>query len=434
MPSNNISMAPRPDPDALVAQLQAEQQQAQRGKLRIYFGSNAGVGKTWAMLAAAQRERQSGRRVLVGLVETHDRAETEQQLHGLDQLPRRAVVYQGRQLTEFDLDAALLRRPGVLLLDELAHSNVAGSRHPKRWQDVQELLDAGIDVWTTLNVQHLESLNDVVGGIVGIQVHETVPDQIFDEADEVIVVDIPPEELLKRLKSGKVYPLEQAERASRNFFRLGNLLALRELALRRTADRVDEDMRDYRRERAIGEVWPARERLLVGIGGRAGDGALVRQVARLARRLEAEWVVVYVDAPERQHRPRPAQEAVLKTLALAARLGADTATIPGADVAQALVDFARERNASHLVLARVQQRLNRWLPWRRPSLPEQIALLNPGLDVLVLSVNSSRNESVPPEPVSANRGFSWKGYLGVTLACFAAAGLAELLLEVFDPA
>ncbi|MEG1735374.1 MAG: two-component system sensor histidine kinase KdbD, partial [Comamonas sp.] len=197
MPSNNISMAPRPDPDALVAQLQAEQQQAQRGKLRIYFGSNAGVGKTYAMLATAQRERQAGREVLVGLVETHGRAETEQQLHTLELLPRRMLNYQGKQLPEFDLDAALLRRPGVLLLDELAHSNVAGSRHPKRWQDVQELLDAGIDVWTTLNVQHLESLNDVVGGIVGIQVHETVPDQIFDEADEVIVVDIPPEELLK---------------------------------------------------------------------------------------------------------------------------------------------------------------------------------------------------------------------------------------------
>ncbi|MBD7961439.1 sensor histidine kinase [Comamonas avium] len=424
----------RPDPDALVAQLQAAQQQAQRGKLRIYFGSNAGVGKTYAMLAAAQRERQAGLDVLVGLVETHDRAETVQQLHGLKQLPRRSVSYQGKTLTEFDLDAALAHRPGVLLLDELAHSNVAGSRHPKRWQDVQELLDAGIDVWTTLNVQHLESLNDVVSAIVGIQVHETVPDHIFDDADEVIVVDIPPEELLKRLKAGKVYPLEQAERASRNFFRLGNLLALRELALRRTADRVDEDMRDYRRERAINEVWPARERLLVCIGGRAGDDALVRQVARLSRRLEAEWMVVYVDAPERQHRPRPAQEAVLKTLALAARLGADTATIPGAHVAQALVDYARERNASHLVLARVQQRLRRWLPWRSPSLPEQIALLNPGLDVLVLSVNSFKNQGAPRLPVGTGSLFSWKGYLGVTLACFSATGLAELLLQVFDPA
>ena len=424
----------RPNPDALVAQLQAEQKQAQRGKLRIYFGSNAGVGKTYAMLAAAQRERQAGRSVLVGLVETHGRAETEQQLHGLELLPRCSVLYQDRQLAEFDLDAALARHPDVLLLDELAHSNVAGSRHPKRWQDVQELLDAGIDVWTTLNVQHLESLNDVVSGIVGIQVHETVPDHIFDDADEVIVVDIPPEELLKRLKAGKVYPLEQAERASRNFFRLGNLLALRELALRRTADRVDEDMRDYRRERAIGEVWPARERLLVGIGGRAGDDALVRQVARLARRLEAQWMVVYVDAPDRQHRPRPAQEAVLKTLALAARLGADTATIPGADVAQALVAYAQERNASHLVLARVQQRLSRWLPWRPRSLPEQISLLDPGLDVLVLSVNSSKNESALRPRREADERFAWKGYLGTTLACFTATALAELLLQVFDPA
>ena len=432
--SNPHAEPARPDPDALVAQLQAEQRQAGRGKLRIYFGSNAGVGKTYAMLAAAQRERQAGRSVLVGLAETHGRAETEQQLHGLEVLPRRNLAYQGKRLPEFDLDAALARHPDVLLLDELAHSNVTGSRHPKRWQDVQELLAAGIEVWTTLNVQHLESLNDVVSGIVGIQVHETVPDHIFDDADEVVVVDISPEELLKRLKAGKVYPLEQAERASRNFFRLGNLLALRELALRRTADRVDEDMRDYRRERAIGEVWPARERLLVGIGGRAGDDALVRQVARLARRLEAEWMVVYVDAPERQHRPRPAQEAVLKTLALAERLGADTATIPGAQVAQALVGFARERNASHLVLARVQQAFSRWLPWRPASLPEQIARLDPGLDVLVLSVNSSKNESAPRMQSRASEGFSWKGYLGASLACFAATALAELLLQVFDPA
>lgn len=193
MPSStNTSAASRPDPDALLAQLQADSQRAHRGKLRIYFGSNAGVGKTYAMLAAAQRERQAGRSVLVGLVETHGRAETEQQLHDLELLARRQLVYQGRQLDEFDLDAALARRPEVLLLDELAHSNVSGSRHPKRWQDVQELLEAGIEVWTTLNVQHLESLNDVVGGIVGIQVHETVPDHLFDDADEVIVVDIPP--------------------------------------------------------------------------------------------------------------------------------------------------------------------------------------------------------------------------------------------------
>lgn len=434
-PSSSPTPVPRPDPDALVAQLQAEQAQAARGKLRIYFGSNAGVGKTYAMLAAAQRERQSGRTVLVGLVETHGRAETEQQLHGLRQLPRKPLPYQGRQLPEFDLDGALEQRPDVLLLDELAHSNVPGARHPKRWQDVEELLDAGINVWTTLNVQHLESLNDVVSGIVGIQVHETVPDHIFDDADEVIVVDIPPEELLKRLKAGKVYALEQAERASHNFFRLGNLLALRELALRRTADRVDEDMRDYRRERAIGDVWPARERLLVGVGGRAGDDALVRQVARLARRLEADWVVVYVDAPARQHRPRAAQERVLKTLALAARLGAETATIPGSDVAQALVDFARERNASHLVLARVDRgQISRWMPLRPASLPEQIAQRNPNLDVLLLSTAHSKNESALSAPVAREQGFLFMSYIGATLACLTATGVAELLLNVFDPA
>ncbi len=425
----------RPDPDALVARLQAEQAAAHRGKLRIYFGSNAGVGKTYAMLAAAQRERQAGVNVLVGLVETHGRAETAQQLHGLEPLPLIARAHQGRQLHEFDLDGALARAPQVLLLDELAHSNAPGSRHPKRWQDVEELLEAGIDVWTTLNVQHLESLNDVVSGITGIKVRETVPDQIFDDADEVVMVDIPPDELLRRLKDGKVYHLEQAERASRNFFRRGNLLALRELALRRTADRVDEDMRDYRREYSIGNVWPTRERLLVGVAGRAGDDALVRQVARLARRLEADWVVVYVDAPVRQHRPRSAQAAVLKTLALAARMGAETATIPGSDVAQALVNFARERNASHLVLAQVVRQ--NWSPmrWFARSLPDQVARLDPGLDVLVLSTRGY----VGPEPVAPavsmrRKSLAWKGYAGATAACLAGTVLAEALLQVFDPA
>ena len=426
----------RPDPDALVARLQEEQASAHRGKLRIYFGSNAGVGKTYAMLSAAQREQQTGRSVLVGLVETHGRSETAQQLHNLELLPLSDVAYQGKQLKEFDIDAALARHPDVLLLDELAHSNAPGSRHPKRWMDVDELLDAGIDVWTTLNVQHLESLNDVVSGIVGIKVRETVPDQIFDDADEVVMVDISPDELLRRLKEGKVYQLEQAERASRHFFRRGNLLALRELALRRTADRVEEDMRDYRRERSIGNVWPTRERLLVGVGGRAGDDALVRQVARLARRLEADWVVVYVDAPQRQHRPRSAQAAVLKTLALAARLGAETATIPGADVAQALVTFARERNASHLVLAQVP--LAAWSPmrWFARSMPDRIAQLDSGLDVLVLSTRAAAQAADAPLAASAARRkpVRWAGYVGATAACFAGTVVAELLLQVFDPA
>jgi two-component system sensor histidine kinase KdpD len=362
------------------------------------------VGKTYAMLAAAQRERLAGRRVLVGLVETHGRAETEQQLHDLELLPRRPLNYQGKQLTEFDLDAALARRPDVLLLDELAHSNVSGSRHPKRWQDVQELLEAGIEVWTTLNVQHLESLNDVVGGIVGIQVHETVPDHMFDDADEVIVVDIPPEELLKRLKAGKVYPLEQAERASRNFFRQGNLLALRELALRRTADRVDEDMRDYRRERSIGDVWPTRERLLVGVGGRAGDDALVRQVARLARRLEADWVVVYVDAPQRQHRPgrrrRPCSRPWRWPRAWARKR-------PPFPVPMWRRPWWTSRASAMPAIWcwPGAPALEPLAAWRPASLSEQIALLDPGLDVLLLSVKKASLTAPCACPWRASRRF-----------------------------
>ena len=426
----------RADPDALVARLQAQARQAGRGKLRIYFGSNAGVGKTCAMLAAARRERDGGRSVLVGLVETHGRAETEAQLADLPLLARQALVQPGRTLLEFDLDAALAQHPDVLLLDELAHSNAPGARHPKRWQDVDELLAAGIEVWTTLNVQHLESLNDVVSGIVGVAVRETVPDRVFDEADEVVVVDTSPDELLARLKAGRIYPLAQAERAARNFFRRGNLLALRELALRRTADRVDEAMRDYRREQAIDAVWPARERLLVAVRGQAGDDALVRQVARLARRLEAPWIVVYVDAPGRQHRSRRAREALLKTLALAARLGADTATIPGTHVARALVGFARERNASHLVLARMPHRLGGWRLWSalRPGLPEQVAQLAPGLDVLVLSTHVPAPPGAAPVSPPAKTGKRLRvwPYVGASLACLAASGLANLLLQVFD--
>ncbi|MBF9267006.1 histidine kinase, partial [Paracidovorax cattleyae] len=243
---------PRPDPDALIAQMRAEEQRVQRGKLRIYFGANAGVGKTWSMLSAAQRERQAGRDVLVGVVETHGRAETAALLDGLPVLAARALEHRGRPRTEFDLDAALQRRPAVLLVDELAHSNAPGSRHAKRWQDVQELVASGIEVWTALNVQHLESLNGTVGAITGVRVHETVPDTVLDEADEVVLVDATPDELAARLAAGKVYLPQQAERAAQNFFRKGNLIALREIALRRTAEHVEDDVRGWRVEQSGG--------------------------------------------------------------------------------------------------------------------------------------------------------------------------------------
>jgi two-component system sensor histidine kinase KdpD len=243
MPSSNEQ---RPDPDLLLAKVKQQEAEAHRGRLRIYFGSSAGVGKTYAMLVAARKLKSEGRDVVIGIVETHGRSETAALIGDLDLLPPKAILYRGKELSEFDLDAALLRHPSLILVDELAHSNVQGARHPKRWQDIEELLDAGVDVFTTLNVQHLESLNDVVGGITNVRVWETVPDTVFDDADEVVLVDIPADELLERLRAGKVYVPHQAERAANNFFRKGNLMALRELALRRTADRVEGDVQAYR--------------------------------------------------------------------------------------------------------------------------------------------------------------------------------------------
>jgi two-component system sensor histidine kinase KdpD len=251
-------------PESFLALAKAESPRAEtKGRLKIFLGAAPGVGKTYSMLQAARAKRKEGEDVLVGVAETHGRAETLELLVGLEVLPRREIDHRGVKLSEFDLDAALVRKPALILVDELAHTNAPGSRHPKRWQDVEELLAAGIDVFTTVNVQHLESLNDVIGGITGIKVWETLPDHVFDQADEIVLVDLPHEELLQRLKEGKVYIPQQAERAVQNFFRKGNLLALRELALRRTADRVDEDVLAYRRETSVTTVWPTQESLLV---------------------------------------------------------------------------------------------------------------------------------------------------------------------------
>ena len=321
----------RPDPDQLLAEVKAQEAAARRGHLRIYFGASAGVGKTYAMLAAARALRNEGKDVVVGIVETHGRKETEALLQGIDVLPRAVIEHQGTKLTEFDLDAALKRRPALILVDELAHTNVAGSRHPKRWQDIEELLASGIDVFTTLNVQHLESLNDVVGGITGITVWETVPDTFFDNADEVMLVDIPADDLLARLQAGKVYLPEQVERAARNFFRKGNLMALRELALRRTADRVEDDVQAYRSDKAIDRVWKTEASLLCCIGPRAGSDYLVRSAARLATQLGVEWTAVYVETPALQRLPAPERERILRTVKLAHELGAKTAILSGED-------------------------------------------------------------------------------------------------------
>ena len=425
----------RRDPDALLAEVQADEARARRGKLKIFFGASAGVGKTYAMLAAARAAQAAGRAVLVGLVETHGRTDTEAMARELPRLPLKAVPHRERVLQEFDLDAALAfeaeHPQGVLLLDELAHSNAPGSRHPKRWQDVEELLDAGIDVWTTMNVQHLESLNDIVSGITGIRVWETVPDRVFDRADEVVVVDLPPDELLLRLKQGKVYLPQQAERAAANFFRKGNLLALRELTLRRTADRVDSEMQAFRRSSAIEAVWPNRESLLACIGTSEHGEKVVRTCARLAAQLDVPWHAVHVQTPAAAARSEQRHQQVLRVLRLAQELGATTATLSAPEPAPALVRYAREQNLVRLVMGRRERGLQ-W-PWQR-SLANQVVALGDDLDVLQValprvSAAAPAGAAAAPAVVSAPR---WPGYAGAAALCAAATALAAPLGDALE--
>ncbi|MBK6741838.1 MAG: two-component system sensor histidine kinase KdpD [Hydrogenophilales bacterium] len=426
----------RPDPDALLARIEADAERAHRGRLKVFFGACPGVGKTYAMLSAARTLTSQGGEVVVGLVETHGRSETAQLLEGLELLPAKVVTYQGRELREFDLDAALARKPALILVYELAHSNVAGSRHPKRWQDVEELLAAGIDVYTTVNVQHLESLNDIVGGITGIQVRETLPDHVFEQADEVALVDLPPDDLLQRMKEGKVYLAHQAERAIRNFFRKGNLIALRELALRRTADRVDVQMREYRTDQSIREVWQAKERLLVCVGPGAGGDRLVRAAARLAASLHADWIAVYVETPKLQRLAESNRDKILKTLALARELGAETATLSGQEDAPTLLAYARARNVSKLVVGKsLRTGLSRI---RRAPLSDRLSALAEDVDVYVVA----HEDEAPPtdkaiatpldlelEPSGKPR---WTGYAWAAGICALTSVLARLVLPWFD--
>src|SRR5262245_2930777 len=300
----------RPSPEAMLDRARAEEAKHGRGKLRIFFGAAPGVGKTYAMLEAARQRRAEGVDVVIGWIETHGRRETEALLDGLERLPPRLATHRGLTLREFDLDAALARRPAILLVDELAHTNAPDSKHARRFQDVQELLDAGIDVYTTLNVQHLESLNDVVAQISSVLVRETVPDSVFEQADEVELVDLTPDDLLRRLREGKIYIPSQAERAIENFFKKGNLIALRELALQRTAERVDAQMTRWQRDEGIVDTWPARERILVAIGPAPQSANLVRAGYRMATRLGAPWVVLWIETPASHRLPPADQERI----------------------------------------------------------------------------------------------------------------------------
>jgi two-component system sensor histidine kinase KdpD len=434
-----MSIEHRPDPDLLLARVTQQEAQARRGKLRIYFGSSAGVGKTYAMLAAARNILAEGRDLVVGVVETHGRAETAALLEDLEVLAPRMMSHRGRELPEFDLDGAIRRRPSLILVDELAHSNVQGARHPKRWQDVEELLAAGIDVFTTLNVQHLESLNDVVGAITNVRVWETVPDTVFDQAEEVVLVDIPADELIERLKAGKVYKVVQAERAADNFFRKGNLMALRELALRRTADRVEGDVQAYRVDKSIGSVWKTATALLTCVGPDPGAERVVRGAARLASQLNADWHAIYVETPALQRLPAARRERILATLHLAQDLGARTAVLANADVAASVIEYARNHNLSKIVIGRDPAR--RLWPWQRSS-GQRLAQLAPDIDLVEIgrtdgaAQNGTALRASPASPTDTTERRKGKRlrYLWAALACVAVTLAAFPLTPHFDRA
>ena len=423
----------RPDPDQLLDRINEDEARARRGKLKIFFGASAGVGKTYAMLSAGQHLRKHGIDVVIGVVETHGRTETEAMAQGLERLPLREIPYRDRTLREFDLDASLARKPALILVDELAHSNASSSRHPKRWQDVEELLAAGIDVYSTMNVQHLETLNDVVGGITGVRVWETVPDKVFDAADEVVLVDLPPDELLQRLKEGKVYLEQQAERAINNFFRKGNLIALRELALRRTADRVDSQMLEYRRDRSVAKVWQTRESMLACIGSGDDGDRIVRATARMAARFDVQWHAVYIETPALQRLPDKKRQSILKVLKTAQDMGAETAALAGSDAAAIAVDYARSHNLSKLVLGRGNTRS--WKPWQRTFL-DRAGRLAPDLDMIQVGRDTGSENRASPislaDDLRDRLKTPWPAYAKSVAVCAAMALIATPLRNVLD--
>jgi two-component system, OmpR family, sensor histidine kinase KdpD len=373
----------RPDPDELLASIRSEEEHAKRGKLKIFLGYVAGVGKTYAMLEAAHQRQNEGVDIVVGYVETHGRKETEALLSGLVIIPRLETEYRDVKITEMDLDAIISRHPQIVLVDELAHTNNPGSRHPKRYQDVDEILDAGIDVYSTVNIQHLESLSDVVQQITGVVVREKIPDRLIDQANEIELVDLPTDELLQRLRDGKIYISDQAMRALEKFFRKGNLTALRELSLRRAADQVDSQMLSYMQTKSIPGPWPVNERILVCISSHPMGERLIRSGRRLADDLNAEWYVIFVETPHHLHMPLESRIRVQRFLALAEELGAKILSISGNSVAESVVRFAHERNITKIVAGKPLR--PRWFELIRGSVIDQIIRNSGSIDVHVVS-------------------------------------------------
>ncbi|HTZ11876.1 MAG TPA: sensor histidine kinase KdpD [Candidatus Margulisiibacteriota bacterium] len=403
----------RPNPDELLENIKREE--SQRGKLKIFFGAAAGVGKTYSMLESARMQKKEGIDIVAGWVETHKRVETEALLEGLEILSPKVIKYKNVELSEFDIDAALARKPAVILVDELAHTNAPGSRHPKRWQDVEELLDKGIDVYTTLNVQHCESATDIVAQITGIPVRETVPDTMVENADEIELVDLPTENLLKRLKDGKVYLGDMAERATHHFFQPGNLIALRQLALRYTAHNVDEKLMVYKQAHAVSKVWGARDRFLVCISASPNAVRLIRAGKRIASDLGVNWNVVYVETGAQSNEKDRAR--IAEMMRLAEKLGAQVATLSSQDVAEALISYARSKNINKIIAGKPEK-----LKFREfvlgSSIIDKLAIKSGEIDLYLLS-GEKQGEPIKV-PALGMVPFSWVNFLktlGIIILC-----------------
>ncbi len=398
----------RPDPDELLRKVEQEERKRSRGKLKIFLGYSAGVGKTYTMLEESHQRARQGMDVVVACVESHGRRETERLLDGLEAVPQRRTEHRGMTLMEPDVDRVLARRPHLVLVDELAHTNAPGSRHAKRYQDVQELLGAGIDVYTTLNVQHLESMNDRVALITGIKVQETIPDSVLDQADEIKIVDLPPEELMQRFREGKVYIPPQAALAMENFFNPGNLIALREMTLRRAAEHIDEQMLEYMRSRSIPGPWPAGETLLVCIGNNTDlNEKLIRNARRLADELSAEWHVLYVETPAHNRLSKKRQMQAMQGLELAAKMGAKTSSSFGIAIAEEVVRYAREHNVTRIIVGKPIRPY--WQDVIFGSLANRIVLLGSPMDILIISARPEEGveekEPLPLRPMLRNKYF-----------------------------
>lgn len=419
----------RPDPDALLARVQAKEAQKARGKLKIFLGYAAGVGKTYAMLEASRCRRDEGVDLVVAVVETHGRPETEALLQRLEVIPQKQIEYRGVKLSEMDLDAVLARKPHLALVDEHAHTNAPGSRHPKRWQDIEELLKAGIDIYTTLNIQHLESFRDIIAQVTGVIQQETVPDRALDEASEIEVVDLPPEELLQRLREGKVYIPEQAARAIQGFFESGNLIALREITLRRAANRVDEQMREYLQTYDTPGLWPVMERLLVCISGSPNSERLIRTGRRLAEELKTEWYTLYVETADDDKLTQENRERIWRELRRAEYLGAkEVITLKADSASDAVIDYARKHKITKVIIGRTTR--SRWQEWLRGSFMDQLLRRSKEIDVYVVSEGFVKKEKTITQQSAK---VPWRSYLTSLLLVAGATLVSEIAAKFLSP-